>query len=158
MQTWNIAQINIATAQFPLDDPRLAGFMDQLDAINALADRAPGFVWRLQSDSGNATDIRVGGDDRLIVNMSVWQSAEALSAYVYESAHRGVLARRREWFLVSDAPFQALWWVKAGQPPTVEDGLARLECLRGNGPGPDAFTFKELFPAPELWGRNTYIT
>ncbi|MDP7545871.1 MAG: DUF3291 domain-containing protein, partial [Alphaproteobacteria bacterium] len=91
MQTWNIAQINIATAQFPLDDPRLAGFMDQLDAINALADRAPGFVWRLQSDSGNATDIRVGGDDRLIVNMSVWQSAEALSAYVYESAHRGVL-------------------------------------------------------------------
>jgi len=148
MQTWNIAQINIATAQFSLDDPRLADFMAQLDAINALADQAAGFVWRLQSDSGNATDIKVGDDERLIVNMSVWESIKALAAYVYDSGHRGVLARRREWFLPSDRPYQALWWVRAGEIPTVDDGMARLERLHINGPGPEAFTFKSRFRPP----------
>ena len=147
MQAWNIARINIATAQFALDDPRLAAFMEQLDAINALADSAPGFVWRLQTEAGNATGIKVNDDDRLIVNMSVWQSTEALADYVYNSGHRAAQARRREWVQPPDGPYQALWWLKAGEIPAVEDGMARLERLRAHSPGPEAFGFKSLFPA-----------
>ena len=91
--------------------------MSRLDAVNALADDSPGFVWRLQSDSGNATDIDVGGDPLFIVNLSVWESVEALSKFVYRTAHRDVMIRRREWFERPHGPYQALWWVPAGHRP-----------------------------------------
>ena len=111
---WHIAQINVGTTLYPTDDPRLSGFMNQLDDINALAERSPGFVWRLQSDSGNATDIDAGGPPLFIVNMSVWASAEALYDYVYKTAHRYVMADRRQWFEKPQGAYQALWWVAAG--------------------------------------------
>jgi hypothetical protein len=148
MSQFHLAQMNVATALYPLDDPRMAAFMAQLDAVNALAEASPGFVWRLQSDQGNATDIKVGDDPKFIVNMSVWSSAEALFEFVYKSAHRLVMVRRREWFDRPVAAYQVLWWVEAGHAPSVEEGLARLRHLDAHGPTPHAFTFKQRFPPP----------
>ncbi len=138
----HLAQINVARAAEPLDSPRLAEFVAALEPVNARADNAPGFVWRLQSDGGDATSIRVFDDDLIIVNMSVWSSMPALWQFVYSGGHLDVMRRRREWFEVADAAHMALWWVPADSVPTVEDGIERLETIRRNGPGPRAFTFK----------------
>ena len=146
--TYHLAQVNIARALAPMDDPMMAGFMNQLDPINALADESPGFVWRLQDEAGNATAIRVFDDDRILLNMSVWKSLEALQDYVYRSAHLGPLRDRKQWFEVPDAPHLALWWIPAGHIPTPQEGKARIEHLRRHGPSPEAFTFKQPFPAP----------
>lgn len=146
---WNLAQINVARALYPLDDPRIAEFVDRLDAVNALADAAPGFAWRLQSEGGNATDIGPPGDPNLIINMSVWQTPEALFDFVYKTGHREVMAKRRQWFEPPEEAYQALWWVRSGDWPTVEKGLARLAYLRRHGPTRLAFTFKQQFPPPD---------
>ena len=148
MADWHLAQMNVGHMVDEGDSPALAGFMAQLDAINALADAAPGFVWRLQGEAGNATDIRPTKNTRFIVNMSVWTGIEPLFAYVYRTAHREVMVRRREWFERPDEAYQVLWWVKAGTAPTVEQGLARLNLLRADGPAQAAFTFRAVFPAP----------
>ena len=145
---FHLAQFNLARARAPLTDPLLADFVDLLDEINALADRSPGFVWRIQTDSGNATDFEIGGDPQLIANMSVWESPDALFDYVYKSGHIRVLSRRKEWFERSNAPNMVLWWVPVGVPPTLDEGLERLEYLTRHGPSPRAFTFKARFPAP----------
>ena len=145
---FHLAQINMARALAPLTDPRLADFVALLDEVNALADRSPGFVWRLQTDAGNATDIEVGDDPLLIVNMSVWESREALSDYVYKSGHLRVLSRRKEWFARLETPSLALWWLPVGTRPPIEDGLERLDHLARHGPNERAFTFKAGFPAP----------
>jgi hypothetical protein len=147
-QAFHLAQVNVARARAPLDDPLLAEFMAQLDRINALADRSPGFVWRLQSDSGNATDILVSDDPCLLVNLSVWSSVEALFDFVYKTGHSRVMARRKDWFEPFGRPFQALWWVPAGQLPSPEEAMARLDLLAEQGPCPEAFTFKRRFPPP----------
>ena len=152
MPNMHLAQINVATAVAPLEDPRLADFVAQLAAVNALADRSPGFVWRLQADAGTATSIRMSDDPRFIVNMSVWATVEALFDYVYKSGHRSVMARRREWFERPDGAFLALWWIEAGTIPTVEDGLTRLRLLDERGATPEAFTFKTVFPPPRIAG------
>jgi hypothetical protein len=131
-----------------LDSPALADFMALLDPVNALADHAPGFVWRLQSEEGNATSIPVLGDDRLIVNMSVWETIDHLADYVYRSDHVAVMRRRREWFERIKV-FMALWWVPEGHRPSVTEAEERLEHLRGQGPTPDAFTFRQRFAAPD---------
>jgi hypothetical protein len=136
----------------PLDSPPLAEFMAALDGVNTLAEASPGFVWRLKSDSGNATDIKASDDPRFIVNMSVWSSVEALFAFVYRSAHTKVMTRRREWFERPEAAYQVLWWVPAGTTPSVDEALARLEHLRAHGPTAHAFTFKERHPPPGAEG------
>ena len=148
MPDFHLAQINVANTRAPMDDPRMAGFVAQLDEINALADRAPGFVWRLQSDSGNATDIIVTEDPTFLINMSVWESVEALFDYVYKTVHTKVMADRRDWFRKHEGPYQVLWWVPAGHLPTPEEGLERLRHLAAHGPTPHAFTFKNHFPVP----------
>jgi hypothetical protein len=121
--------------------------MALLDPVNAIADRAPGFVWRLQTEEGNATSIPVLGDDRLIVNMSVWESIDELVDFVYRSDHVAVIRRRREWFERIRLYF-ALWWVPAGHLPTVTEAEERLEHLRAHGPTAHAFTFRRRFPPP----------
>ncbi len=143
--SFHLAQINVARAKAPLDDPLLAEFMAQLDRINGLADQSPGFVWRLQSESGNATDILVSEDPCLLVNLSVWSSVEALFDFVYKTGHSGVMARRKDWFEPFGRPYLALWWVLAGQRPSVEEAMARLDLIAEQGPGPEAFTFKRRF-------------
>ena len=118
----------------------------------ALADEAPGFVWRLQDDSGNAMDISYSPDPLLAVNMSVWTGAETLFDFVYRSAHTPVMAKRREYFQRFDGVYQALWWIKAGTVPTVNDALSRLWLLEQFGPCPQAVTFKAQFPRPDEVG------
>ncbi len=146
---YHLAQVNIAHMRAPLDDPLMAGFVEQLDAINALADASPGFVWQFQSAEGNATSVRAYDDPRILFNMSMWESLEALTAYVYTSAHRTVMQRRRQWFARSDGPYMALWWTPRGYRPGVEEAKERLDHLRAHGPTPVAFAFKAPFPAPD---------
>lgn len=145
---FHLAQVNVGRLLAPIDDPLIADFVAQLDAVNALADASPGFVWRLKDESGNATAIPAFDDPRMIVNMSVWQSLEALRDYVYRSDHTKVLTRRRDWFEKLDRPHMALWWIPAGTLPTVEDAKRRLRILAERGPSADAFTFRDRFPAP----------
>jgi hypothetical protein len=146
---FHLAQVNIALMRGALDDPIMAEFVSLLDEINALADRSPGFVWRLQTEAGNATYLRPYDDDRILFNLSVWQSIEQLKEYVYRSAHGAVMRRRREWFEKFDGMYMALWWIKAGHIPTVEEAKQRLDYLRENGESMQAFTFKNIFPPTE---------
>ncbi len=147
---YHLAQCNIGRLRAPLDTPQLAGFVAALAPVNALADRAPGFVWRLQTDDGDATAIRPFDDDMVAVNMSVWESMEALAAFTYSGEHRDVMRRRREWFERLSEAYLVLWWIPAGTFPTVEDARARLERLRKHGPSPDGFTFRAPFPSPDV--------
>lgn len=145
---YELAQINVARRLAPLDDPAMADFVNNLDPVNATAEAAPGFVWRLRDEGGNATAIPVFDDDWFIVNMSVWVSVEALHEFVYSPGHRAVLQRRREWFeRLADAT-TALWWVPAGYRPTVAEGEERIRHLREYGPTETAFTLRATFPAP----------
>ncbi|MER5860058.1 DUF3291 domain-containing protein [Streptomyces sp. NPDC059688] len=144
-----LAQVNIARLKFPLDSPQLKDFVDGLDPVNAAADGSRGFVWRLQGDSGNATDVPVLGDDWLIVNMSVWRDTDALTAFMYQGLHRELLSRRREWFERLAEAVTALWWVPAGHRPTVAEAEERLLHLRAHGPTPYAFTLRTSFPPGE---------
>ena len=149
MSDFQLAQFNIArTVASSLEDPVLADFMARLDAVNALADASPGFVWRLQDESGNATAIDGYDDPRVIVNLSVWESAEALFEFTYKSAHARVLSRRADWFEKLVGPNLALWWVPAGHRPSVEEGRDRLDRLVAHGPSERAFTLKQRYPAP----------
>mgnify|MGYP002785028892 CR=1 FL=1 len=148
MADWQLAQINIGTMVAPKGDPMVAEFYAALDAINAIADASPGFVWRLQDEAGNATDIQATPDPKLLVNISVWADLESLSAFVYRSSHAGIMRQRRQWFVPFDGAFQALWWVPAGHRPDVMGGLARLWLLDRYGPSPQAFGFKTAFPPP----------
>jgi hypothetical protein len=128
----------------------MADFMALLDPVNALADASPGFVWRLQSDEGNATAYRVFDDPDLLVNMSVWESIDALREFVYRNPdHLSAMRRRREWFEKMAELFVVLWWIPAGQVPTLADAEERLTLLRAVGPSPDAFTFRQHFPPPD---------
>lgn len=145
---YHLAQINIGRILAPTDDPKLEGFMSQLDAINALADAAPGFVWRLQSASGNATDIVYNEDPFVLLNMSVWESVEALRNFTYKTAHAGVLRDRAKWFEKMDKPYYCLWWIPAGHIPTVAEGRERLEHYQKNGATPYSFWFSKEFPQP----------
>ncbi|MGD2131145.1 MAG: DUF3291 domain-containing protein [Maricaulaceae bacterium] len=144
----HLAQINVARARFDLDAPEMADFVGALDKINALAESQDGFVWRLQDEAGDATAFRIWDDPRVIVNMSVWRSIEALAHFAYETAHVRIFARREKWFAPLGRAHMALWWIDAGTTPTVEDAQARLDALEANGPSPEAFTFGSAF-SPE---------
>ena len=139
---WHLAQLNVGRLLEPLDSPTIDGFRAQLEPINALADGHPGFVWRLQTDAGNATDLRPTEDDQFVINMSVWGSIEALRAFTYTTAHVQVLRQRRSWFEALAEAHLVLWWIPAGHIPTIEEALARLDRLRRDGPTPAAFTFR----------------
>lgn len=147
---YHLAQINIARMLAPLDDPLLAGFVARLDEINALADGSPGFVWRLQTEGGNATALRPYEDERILVNMSVWESLEHLKAYVYKSRHVEVMRQRRQWFEKFEGMYMAMWWIKAGHLPTVLETRQRLEYLTQHGESAYAFTFRQPFPPPDV--------
>jgi len=151
-EAWHLAQINVARLAAPEGDPRVQPFFDALDAVNALAEASPGFLWRLTGEGNNATDLQPTADPLLIVNMSLWTDAESLFDYVYRSAHTPVMGRRRDWFERFEGAYHALWWVPAGTIPTINDGLSRLWHLDRFGPSAQAFTFKARFPAPDRAG------
>ncbi|NKZ09052.1 DUF3291 domain-containing protein [Actinomadura latina] len=146
---YHLAQFNVAALRFPLDDPRAEDFVALLDPVNALADAAPGFVWRLVEEGRpDATGMRPAGDD-VIVNFSVWESAEALWDFVYRSPHLETMRRRREWFRRHGEAHLVLWWIPAGRVPTVAEAMERLALLRAQGPSARAFTFSSAYTAAE---------
>jgi len=145
---YHLAQINISRLIAPLDDPKIAEFVSQLGPINALADKALGFVWRLQSESGNATDIAYNADPFVIVNMSVWESIETLREFAYKSSHREVFRNRAKWFEKAVKPGYCLWWIPSGHIPTVAEGRERLEHYQQHGATPHSFWFSQPFPQP----------
>lgn len=145
---YQLAQLNVARMTAPLTDPVMADFVANLEPINALAERSPGFVWRFQTDGGDATAVRPYGDDRIIINFSVWEDAASLREFVYRGDHAGIMKRRREWFERLDDMYLVLWWVPAGHRPSVQEAVARLEHLKQHGPSQEAFTFREPFPMP----------
>ena len=146
----NLAQLNVARLKYPFEDPRVADFADNLDRINALADRSDGFVWRLQDDGGNAIDIQADADPMIVVNMSVWRDAESLERFVWNTVHKQFYRRRAEWFSTMKDQHLVMWWVQDGHVPRVEEGNARLEHLRVNGDSDFAFGWSHL-PHVKLW-------
>ena len=149
--THHVAQVNVGRLLAPIDDPVTAEFVAALDPVNAAADNAPGFVWRLQTEEGNATSIQAFPDPLVIVNLSVWETIEALETFVYRDAgHLEVLRARRSWFERAAEAHTALWWLSAGQLPTTEGAIERLDHLRRHGPTPHAFTFRERFASPAV--------
>lgn len=145
---FNLAQLNIGRTRYPIDDPRMAGFVNRLAEINALAERSPGYVWRLQGDSGDATGLHFFDDPLTIVNLTVWESADDLYSFTYHTDHIEVFRLRRGWFEQWPGPHLVLWWIPAGSTPSVEEAVARLDRLAADGPGPEAFTLKERFATP----------
>jgi hypothetical protein len=145
---YELAQLNIAMMKEPLDSPRMADFVANLDRINALAEKSPGFVWRLQTEEGDATAMRPMGDTTL-VNMSIWRDAESLNRYVYQSAHVEIMRRRKEWFERMREAYVVLWWVRKGLRPSISEAIAKLEFLRAHGPTAEAFTFRHAFAPPD---------
>ena len=151
MQRFHVAQVNIGRIRAPLDDPIMKGFVDRLADLNALADASEGFVWRLQTDAGNATYFRpYPEDDRLLMNMSVWESVDALKRYVYRTGHAELLKQRHAWF--EPLPnFLALWWVPAGHRPGIDEAKKRLAHLAAHGPSQYAFTFTTIHEPDETF-------
>ena len=145
----HIAQLNIARMRAPLDDPLMQRFVEWLDPVNGLADESEGFVWRLQTEDGNATSIRTFEDDSILVNMSVWRSIEELQAFVLHPNHTRVMRESTRWFEPLDRPHLVLWWVRVGHIPTPDEARKKLESLAAHGPTAEAFTFSQPFPPPK---------
>ncbi len=143
---YHLAQLNVAKAIAPMDDPLMADFVAQLDHVNALAESSPGFVWRLQDETGDATSIQAFNDPLLLINMSVWESVESLRNFVYRNMeHQQVMGDRRRWFTPMDGPHMALWWIPAGHIPTLSEARQKLDLLTERGPTADVFTFGRRF-------------
>jgi len=147
MAAYELAQLNIAQMKTPLDAPEMADFIANLDRINALAEAAPGFIWRLTGEGDNATSIRPFGPNTL-VNMSVWRDVQTLSDYVYKTVHVEIMKRRKEWFERMPEAYNVLWWVPSGHRPDEYEAMQRLQTLRAMGPSDKAFSFKQPFPEP----------
>ena len=149
MAGYHLAQLNVGLVRAPTDSPQLADFMAGIEPVNAAADATPGLVWRLQDGDGpGATALRPRGPD-FMVNMSVWESLEALRDFVYRNGpHLDFMRRRREWFHRMGEQHLVLWWVPAGHIPDLDEALSRLDLIRSDGPTPLAFTFHEPYPAP----------
>lgn len=145
-----LAELNIATLKHDIDDPRVAGFTDNLDRINAIADKSDGFVWRLQDEANNATSIRAFDNPRTVVNLSVWQSPEQLEKFVWNTVHKQFYNNRPKWFEVMKNMSFVMWWVESGYQPTVQESRQRLEYLQENGPTDHAFGWESL-PQVQLW-------
>ena len=149
MKKYHVAQLNIAKMTVDIDDPIMKDFVDNLDKVNSIADNSPGFVWRLETEEGDATSIRVFEDNLMLVNMSVWESIEHLKNFVYQSFHTEILKRKKEWFNKFEGMHQVLWWVPAGTLADVDEARARLNYLQQHGESEVAFSFRQSFPPSE---------
>ncbi len=145
MATTLLAETNLAWMRYPLDDPRMAGMREEIDRINALGDRSPGFVWRFKTASGDATDVRVLDDWRVLFNLTIWRSLDDLRHYVYHTEHAAFLSRRREWFVPPPKEAVAMWWIAQGHYPSVDEALSRLERLWEHGPSAEVFTLNQAY-------------
>ena len=144
----HLAQLNIGRIRYEVNDPRMAGFVDNLASVNAIAERSPGFVWRYTDESGNATSTRpYDGDPMMAVNMSVWENVESLEKYVWQTVHKRFYGRRHEWFEKMDERYFVMWWVPAGHRPTIDEAIERLEHLKANGASEYAFAWENIASA-----------
>ncbi len=146
----HLAEFNIARARYPLDDPRMKEFVENVERVNGLADTIPGFVWRLKGQSGHAMNMRVYDDAAILPNLTVWENVEALERFVWQTVHRRFYGRREQWFAPLDGPPLVLWWVPAGHRPSMEEGVERLDHLKAHGPSDYAFGWESL-PAAKHW-------
>jgi hypothetical protein len=146
--SYHLVQLNIAKMKYPIDSAEMVEFVDNLENINALAEDSPGFVWRLQTDDGDATGIDFFGSD-VLINMSIWKDVETLHNFVYKTAHTKIMSRRKEWFHRVEAAYTVLWWVPEGVIPLLDEAKLKLEKLRGEGPSPEAFPIKQAYAVPE---------
>ena len=147
----HLAQLNIGRIRYEIADPRMAGFVDNLASVNAIAERSPGFVWRYTDESGNATSTRpYDGDPMMAVNMSVWENVESLEKYVWQTVHKRFYAKRHEWFETMAERYLVMWWVPAGHRPTIQEAIERLEYLKANGSSDHAFAWESL-PSAQLY-------
>ena len=151
---YHLAQVNVAKAKAPMDDPIMKEFVDQLEAVNRLADQSQGFIWRLASEEDNATAIRVFEDDMMLINLSVWESFDALKNFVYSGMHFTVFKQKKQWFDRMSTPSLALWWIPSGHFPDPEEAKNKLETLAAKGPSQESFGFAKNFPTPELVTEN----
>lgn len=149
MSAYELAQLNIGIIKGPMDSPVMAQFAASLGRINQLAESSAGFLWRLQTEEGDATAIRAFEDPLQLLNMSVWRDIHSLQQFVYHSQHLAIMKRRREWFERMGEAYMVLWWVPRGHRPTVGEAIARLTALRRQGASAQAFTFRETFPPPD---------
>ncbi len=147
MPDFHLAQLNIARMKAALDSPQMSGFTDNLEHVNRLAEQSPGYIWRLQTDDGDATALRPFGHD-VLVNLSVWQDLASLRAFVFESAHQSFLRRRADWFNRLDEASTVLWWIPVGSEPSLPTAWQKLEHLRAHGPYVEAFSFRQPFDPP----------
>jgi hypothetical protein len=154
MSKYHIAQVNIGRIRAELDDPIMAGFVTRLDEINALADSSPGFVWRLQTNEGNATYLRPYADERMLLNMSVWETVESLRYYVFKTAHVEMVRKRQAWFEKFSGAYAALWWVPVGHIPGIDEAKKRIEHFDFHGPTQFAFTFNSVFQPDEQFQQG----
>jgi hypothetical protein len=145
-----LAQFNIARIRYPLDDPRMVEFVDNVERINGLAEQIEGFVWRLQDETGHAMGMTVHGDPRLLPNLTVWDNVQALERFVWRTLHQRFYVRRREWFEPVEGPPLVLWWIPAGHRPLLAEGVERLDHLRAKGPSDCAFGWEQIADA-QLW-------
>jgi Domain of unknown function (DUF3291) len=150
MSGFHLAQFNIARLSAPIDAPQTAEFRDALDRINALAEASPGFVWRATGTGFDSEIPAVDVDPLILANLSVWESVEALAAFIYRSDHTSYLRRGKQWFEPSEGIYQVLWWIPAGAIPSRDEAFATLELIRANGASADAFDFRTRFPSPAL--------
>ncbi len=146
---YHIAQLNIVRMRAPLDDPLMQRFVEWLDPVNGLADESEGFVWRLQTEEGDATSVRAFEDESILVNLSVWESIEQLRAFVVHPNHMQVMRESSRWFEPIDGPHLVLWWVRAGDIPSPDEARKKLESLAAHRPTPEAFSFAQIFAPPE---------
>jgi hypothetical protein len=158
MSGYELAQLNIGVIRGPMDSPVMAEFAANLQRINAVAEASPGFVWRLQTEAGDATAIRPFENENMLLNMSVWRDVESLNRYVYSSAHVEIMRRRKEWFERMREAFLVLWWVPTGHRPTVAEAVTKLELLRSKGPSQEAFTFRQAFGPPDSLPAQPPVT
>jgi hypothetical protein len=147
--TRHLAQFNIARIRYPLDDPRMREFVANVERINGLAEKIEGFVWRLQDESGHAMNIRVYDDPTLLPNLTLWQNAEALERFVWQTLHGRFYRRREDWFIPLDTPL-VMWWVPEGHRPSMAEGVERLDHLKAHGSSVYAFGWESL-PGARLW-------
>lgn len=146
---YQIAQINVGRLKATLHDPIMKEFVENIEPINALAEQSKGFVWRLKTEAGNATEIKLFEDNMIIVNISVWKTFEDLKNYTYKSKHTHFLKRRKEWFELFEGFYYAIWWIPKGHVPSIEEAKERLEFLNEHGDSKYSFTFKRTFPQPK---------
>lgn len=149
MNHYQIAEINIARMKgVDINDPMMKEFVDNLDSVNAIAEKTAGFIWRLKDDNNNATSLNPYNDEQIIINVSVWETIESLQEFMYKTFHNEFLKRRKEWFHSFGKAHTAMWWITAGEYPSMQEAVNKLDELQKNGPSQSVFDLKHLFQAP----------